>query len=327
MAYPDRTIIKLALPTPWPVGDVNVYFIDGPEPVLVDTGVRSSKSLKALGDQLAAHGRRLGEVRHIVVTHGHYDHAGAAHRLSRDCDATLYLHEKNVLEIRREMGTMEVMSGLLVRCGFPKDLLDQTITAFSHEVRFADIETAPHRVEFLKDGQTITIGGLALEVIATPGHSPDHLCYRNPATGALFSGDMLLPHITPNPLLYLDPDNGFRRYRSLIDYMASLDRLSAYQLSAGYPGHGRDIDNVPALIAHSREFVQKRKEIFRKKIAGGASTPWALARAVFGELDLTNSYLAVSEAIAHLDLLERGGDVVVYWDGATVTAQAVTPRH
>ena len=319
MPGPDRAVLTLRLPTPWPVGDVNAYFIDGPEPILVDTGVSSSKSIDALNAQLSARGRSVAEIRHILVTHGHYDHAGASRRLSRDCAARLHLHERSVLEPRLEMGTLEAQVELLVRCGVPRDLFEEAARLFEGEARFADLAAAPHAVTTLRGGETFSCGGVGFTAIATPGHSPDHLCYLDDR-GALYSGDMLLPHITPNPLLYLDPDDGMRRYTSLLDYLGSLDRLEGLSIAACRPGHGREIPDAKAHLAGTREFIARRAAQFQGEIARGPVTPFDLARAVFGALDVTNQYLAISETIAYLDLLARDGTAAVDWDAAAITA-------
>src|SRR5688572_19392436 len=74
-------------------GVVFVYYLDAPEPALVDTGVKASPS-GAIEPALNAVGKTLAEVRHIFNTHGHWDHTGgneAARRLAPD--ALVYLNE------------------------------------------------------------------------------------------------------------------------------------------------------------------------------------------------------------------------------------------
>ena len=92
MTSADVKILKLELPTPYPVGDVNAYFIDGPEPCLIDAGFFYKKSLKAMEDQLSAIGRELKDIRRIIITHDHIDHVGAALYLSEQCKAVVFAH-------------------------------------------------------------------------------------------------------------------------------------------------------------------------------------------------------------------------------------------
>ena len=71
-------IHRIPLPTPYPVGRSNAYLIEGDPPVLVDCGVRSSKATQTLERALGEHRVRLEDVGAILLSHPHYDHAGAA---------------------------------------------------------------------------------------------------------------------------------------------------------------------------------------------------------------------------------------------------------
>jgi glyoxylase-like metal-dependent hydrolase (beta-lactamase superfamily II) len=314
-------IWKLPLPTPYPVGDVNVYFIDGPEPVLIDTGVYSSKSLDALRGHLAARGRKLEDIRRILITHEHYDHAGAALWLSETVGATLYLSEKSTLLSRWQAETMDKLFAFLLRCGVPREQMEQAFQAFSAGAHFGKLDSKPHAVEWLKGGETIAVDGVSLEVIPTPGHAPDHLAFFEPASRALFCGDLILPHITPNPSLYLDARDGYRRIKSLLAYLESLDRIAARDVAVAHPGHSVDIADVRALIAKNRGFIDDRKQCFAVQVSMGPINPYDLARGAFGKLDLINQYLAVSETVAYLDLLEREGEIAVDWDADEILAR------
>ncbi len=304
-------IHKLPLPTPYPVGDVNSYLILGEKPALVDTGVYTPQSLEALEAGLTRHGVTFSDIQDILITHGHYDHAGAAYWLSKRCKATLFLHERCVLSDRRDEDSLQRLFNVLIRCGTKPELLDLMRKVFKRSDENADLHSEPHEIRLLRGGERLEIGGRSLTSLHTPGHCPDHLCYLDTETGELFSGDMLLPHITPNPLLYLDPENGYRRYRSQLQYLDSLQTLSETKAAVGYPGHGKNIEDVPALIARNRMFIERRAKLFIKRIQAGNETLFELAEAVFGKLDPINLYLALSESLAYLDLLERDGRVLV----------------
>jgi glyoxylase-like metal-dependent hydrolase (beta-lactamase superfamily II) len=314
--------VKLSLPTPYPVGRINAYFLDGDEPTLIDTGVYSSKSLNALRDQLQQHGRRLEDIRRILVTHDHYDHAGAALHLSQLCPATLYLPKKASLLSQREAEAREKLFAFLLHCGGPRPLLEIAFQLFGAGDHFANRDAQPLAIEWLTGGETIADHGWSLEALFTPGHSPDHLCFFEAASGLLFCGDLLLPHITPNPLLYLDPDDDYRRTHSLLDYVDSVAKLEARAVRSGHPGHGPDIPDVAGLIATNKAFIEQRKNKLAKIIARGPTNPFALAHDAFGELDVANQYLAISETVAYLDLLEREHQAVVDWDAEIISVSA-----
>jgi glyoxylase-like metal-dependent hydrolase (beta-lactamase superfamily II) len=317
-------ILKLELPVPYPVATVNAYFIDGPEPTLVDTGLYWEKSLQALNEQLNKNGRRLTDIRRILLTHDHLDHAGAALYLSQLCKATLYAHKKSMVLAPYSQEMQERLFTFLLRCGTPRELMERRmLKAFSQARYFVNLDAKPHALEWLEGGETINCGGLPLEAISTPGHSPDHLCFFDQASGVIFCGDMLIGHITPNPLLYLDPNDEYRRSPSLLNYIDSLAKLQALRLTLGYPGHGQNIDDFQGLIAKNQAFIEQRQKIFLEKIAQGSRVPYELARAVFGEINPMEQYLAVSETIAYLDLLERDRKITVDWNGDPIT---IRPR-
>jgi len=305
-------VLRLTLPTPYPVGPVHAWWIDGPEPVLVDTGVPGPENVDLLASLLASHGRRLEDVRRILLTHDHVDHAGSAGEVARRSGAPVHLHALGRLGVQWTPEETLAMAAFLLRCGMPGEVLSRVGSALSRVTRLAGAE--PGTLVRLRGGEAIPSPLGPLEVIATPGHGPDHVCYLAREAGLLFCGDTLLEGITPNPILHLDAAAGFRRIPSLLAYLDSLAALAALPVRRAHPGHGPDIADVPALVARDLAFVRGRQVVFLDAVRRGACTPWALALAVFGDRDPMGLFLAVSESVACLDLLERDGDVEVRWD-------------
>ena len=88
--HPDLPLYRVTVPTPFPVGPVNLYAIREPEPVLLDTGPATPNALENLAALLAQCGmdaRRLGK---IVLTHFHIDHVGIAVPLAKYSGAPIY---------------------------------------------------------------------------------------------------------------------------------------------------------------------------------------------------------------------------------------------
>lgn len=315
----EAALSCLPLPTPYPVGAVNTYLLNGPEPVLVDTGVYSSLSLHALAAGLASHGLAPTDLRHIILTHGHFDHAGAALHLSRLAGATLYHAPRCILFPQERDATQRQLGDFLGRAGMPRESSATAFAIFEQGRRFALLEAEPCAQCEIRDGEELHFPGLRLRVLATPGHSPDSLCLLNPDSGHLLAGDTLLPHITPNPMLHLAAENGFRRRHSLLEYLASLDKLAACEAQSAYPGHGPLITDIPGLIARNRAATDERQRKLLAAWPQAHPTPFELSLAVFGPRDVVNQFLAVSEIVAHLDLLERNGQVRVDWEEDPIT--------
>lgn len=101
----------------------------------------------------------------ILLTHGHFDHAGAAKALAAQYDILVYANEKEAETL--EDSRMN-LSGPL-----------------------AGGATTYHADVFLKDEQELTLAGLHMRVLFTPGHTPGGCCYYFPREDVLFSGDSL----------------------------------------------------------------------------------------------------------------------------------------
>lgn len=312
-------VLKLELPTPFPVGNINAYYIDGAEPVLIDTGLYYPQSLDVLKSKLRDHGRDPKSIRRILLTHDHMDHSGAALHLSQENHAIIYVHKKSTLLSRHRQDSWERIFQFLLRCAMPEELMRRAYETFRSSTMLENHDAGPYGIEWLNGGEIIQVDGSSLEAIATPGHSPDHLCFYEKNSGVLFCGDTLIQHITPNPTLHLDPAEQYRRAPSLINYINSINKIGRLKVSIGYSGHGKDITDVPALIAYTMDFIRGREGLFLAKIMDGALAPYPLALAVFGKLDTgkygaLDQYLSVSETIAYLDLLERDGTITVDWE-------------
>jgi glyoxylase-like metal-dependent hydrolase (beta-lactamase superfamily II) len=151
------------------------YLVDGPRPVLVETGSQSSVPtlLAALEDL----GVGPGDLAGVVVTHIHLDHAGGAGDVARAFpNATVYVHEKGARHLAdpsRLVASAERVYG---------DLLDSLYGRLN--------PTPAERIRVLYDGDTVEVGPTrALTAIDSPGHAKHHLGLHDTVTGILFVGD------------------------------------------------------------------------------------------------------------------------------------------
>jgi len=106
------------------------------------------------------------------------------------------------------------------------------------DVRAVASTQAP--AETLTDGERVRAGDRMLQVIHTPGHAPDHVCFWDAATRELYSGDMVLLHTS-----VLIPAG---RGGSVRGYLASLERMAELGARRLYPGHGPVIDDPDTVI-------------------------------------------------------------------------------
>ncbi|RJQ06665.1 MAG: MBL fold metallo-hydrolase, partial [Bacillota bacterium] len=213
-------------------------------------------------------------------------------------------------------GEREALESVLVRSGAPAGFGDKLYRLWT----MAGMLAAPVEVDrAIEDGDTLEGGGVTWRAVHSPGHSPGSLCFLDEVGGRLFSGDHLLPHITSNAIVEFSavPGSGgngpvLLRERNLEIYIDSLRRTSDLEAGEVHPGHGPTFRDHKALIADRMRHYDGRKVQIRKLLRDrGPSTVFDLALILFPEQrDATGQFLALSEVLGHLDLLETDGAVL-----------------
>jgi glyoxylase-like metal-dependent hydrolase (beta-lactamase superfamily II) len=154
---------------------IGSYLLEGDEPALVDCG--PSSCLDALREDLAAHGLGIGELRHLVLTHIHLDHAGAAGSLVRE-NPDLLVHVSEI--------------------GAPH-LVDPSRLERSARRLYGDaFDTLWGALEPVPEANVRVIGErvLDLEAFPTPGHASHHVSFLA-TDGACYTGDAAGVRIPP----------------------------------------------------------------------------------------------------------------------------------
>jgi len=151
------------------------YLIEGPAPVLVETG--SQSSVPALLEALAAHGVGPGDLAGVAVTHIHLDHAGGVGDVARAFpQATVYVHEK---------GARHLID--------PSRLVDSASRVYGPllDSLYGRLDPTPaERIHVLNDGEEIAVGpNRSLVTVDSPGHAKHHLALHDTESGILFAGD------------------------------------------------------------------------------------------------------------------------------------------
>jgi glyoxylase-like metal-dependent hydrolase (beta-lactamase superfamily II) len=299
------------MPTPYAVGPVNAYLIEAEPLTLIDAGINTPEAQNALLLTIASGGFFMEAVERVLITHAHPDHYGLVHVIQEMSGATVYFPEREIARVRDRQMLFEV-GRLLMEAGMPLELLfkmDQQRRGdprprLDHEVVITVADG--DRFEFSAEGDEFV-----LEAHLMPGHTGGHVVYFEPVTRTLFAGDQLLPKVTPNPLLEASLDEPGERRRSLKEYLASLERMAAMDLSLVYPGHGDPVTDPSALIARTIEHHLKRKVTVAGHLGAEAKTAYQIAAEIYPHVSGYDSFLAVSEVVAHLDLVVEDGDAIV----------------
>lgn len=201
--------------------DANAYLIKGDQPTLIDCG--SKDGYPALKAALHEFGYEPGDIKHVVATHGHWDHLSGMALLREESDAKLYMHEGDRPAV--EQGDFNLTASFLYNRSFPPVEVDH----------------------LLRDGDTLYFNGVEMTVLHTPGHTPGSICLLTELEGTrlLIAGDTLWGGYHP-------------KIRSDIDeWQRSLDRLLTLNFEVATIGHA-----PPNLIMNAKEKVAQSRELF-----------------------------------------------------------------
>lgn len=253
-------------PGPFTYTGTCTYILGRGEVAIVDPGPDDPRHIAAMLE--AIEGERL---RYVFVTHTHRDHSPAARALKQATGVTITGCAPYVAPSDRDA---------------EGPYLDA-----SH-----DADYAPD--EILVEGDRIKLGGATIDVLATPGHTSNHLCFALSEEKALFTGDHVMGWSTT---VVAPPDGSMR------DYMASIERLRARDDEIFWPAHGDPVRApqrfLRALIHHRRA----REAAILQRLEAGDETIAAIVARIYESIDPRLHGAAAMNVLAHLeDLVERG---------------------
>jgi glyoxylase-like metal-dependent hydrolase (beta-lactamase superfamily II) len=215
------------LVSPWGRFGLYSFFIDAPEPAIVDTGIATSPAA-GMAPALAAIGRHIKDVRWILLTHGHIDHVGGAHALWELTGrrAQVVIHEADAPMLRsRHAHVEEYLDGRGRYLGDPEGAAK--VAAAGNAVISGEFEPSM----LVRGGETLSLGGdVTVSVHALPGHTPGSVAYVLDGQGSVFVGDAVQCHGAANGFPgYTDP----AAYRASLEYLR--DEIRPRHLYLGHP--------------------------------------------------------------------------------------------
>ena len=194
---------------------------------LVDPG--PSVSLASLSAALEANGTGLQEVRGLLLTHIHLDHAGAAGSIIQaNAHVEVYVHARGA---RHLVAPERLLASARRIYGDRMDSLWGDVVAIPRE-----------NIHALQGGECLRFGAHVLRVADTPGHASHHVCYLDEATGTLFAGDVAGMRVIGTPYIVPvapPPDIDLTAWRASLEFVHS---WKPAQLFLTHFGEATDVD-------------------------------------------------------------------------------------
>jgi glyoxylase-like metal-dependent hydrolase (beta-lactamase superfamily II) len=303
-------IHRLAIPTPFAVGRVNVYLIEDEPLTLVDAGPNSGTSFDELQRGIAGLGHSLEDIELVVLTHQHIDHLGLVSLVAAHAEAEVAAIDVAVPFVenysREAQEDDDFARNIMFRNGIPEDVvtaLQSVSQAFRAWGSRADV------TRVLRDGEAMAFRDRTLHVHHRPGHSPTDTVFHDRERRILIAADHLLKHISSNPLITRSLDGSGERPQALVTYLESLRKTREMEVDLVLPGHGEPITDHRGLIDERFALHRRRADKIHGLIAERPRSAYEIARELWGNIAVTQAYLTLSEVLGHIDLLQNAGRV------------------
>jgi glyoxylase-like metal-dependent hydrolase (beta-lactamase superfamily II) len=301
---------RLAVPTPFAVGRVNVYVIEDEPLTLVDAGPNSGTSFDVLQRGIADLGHSLEDIELVLLTHQHIDHLGLVSLVAAHSGAEVAAIEAAVPFVENfsleAQADDDFAAEVMLRNGISADVA-AALQSVSRAFRAWGARVEVTRV--LRDGDRVELRDRTLEVAFRPGHSPSDTVFWDRERRQLIAGDHLLGHISSNPLITRRVDGSGERSKALIAYLDSLRLTREMDLDLVLPGHGDPVTDHRKLIDDRFAMHARRAHKIHRLLAERPRTAHEVAQALWGNIAVTQAFLTLSEVLGHMDLLLAEGRV------------------
>src|SRR6056300_100895 len=296
-------IYHIPLELPWSsLGFVNVYLIDDTDGfIMIDCGVNGNHYFELLSKKFSEIDIKFNDIKLLIGTHMHSDHIGLSEKIREEgIPFALYKNSIDFLDKYNDWTIrFKELKNYAMTQGAPKSFVSNI-----SEIQTPFYVGKVSRPDVLLEEGRIKNLNRDIETIFTPGHEITEISLHDTASKIIFSGDHILPKITP----FIPTEN--KDTDMLAKYTESLDKVDKIEHDIIAPGHGDLISEPHNRIKQMKLHHKRRSEKILTILEEKSFTGWEMVNNVFPrKLDDMNLRLAFQETMAHLKYLENLGKV------------------
>ncbi|MHA2423586.1 MAG: MBL fold metallo-hydrolase [Candidatus Thorarchaeota archaeon] len=322
-------VSRIEIPTPFPVGSMNCYLIEGSPLTLIDTGPKTSESLATIKQSLLNLSYDMSDIEQILITHGHLDHIGLTAQFVHERKRThgnpteVWIHFKDANSLTNYEEHAEIykesFDRLIGTSGVPKSetqkLDPKRVIEYYMSLR-APVPTA----RTFKDEAFFKTGIGEITAVWVPGHSSGSVCYVCDEQQVIFSGDHILGDISSNPSISFDSPEEI----GMVTYLESLNRISSKDGYIAFPGHRKPIPDIKSRIDELHAEYDDKFQKARESLSSNPKTLYELSRIVYGDYDTNSLVLALAESHDLLKILEGRNQATLITKNGIIHAVSVS---
>ena len=296
----------LSMPLPFQLDHINLWLLeDADGTTIVDCGIGNEQT-RALWEKILA---TVRNVKRVILTHYHPDHAGNAAWLCSRFGVELWTTQGEYLTAHAVRERAAGYTSEAVLEVFRHNGLDEArVRAMtSNRNRYAElVPEFPHSYRRIIEDDRVRIGRHDWRAVIGHGHAPEHLSLYSEALNVVIAGDMLLSTISTNVSVWsIDPQGD--PLRLFLDSIRRYCELPADVLVL--PSHGKPFRGAHDRVADLEEHHRTRFAALKGELAHGERSAGDLLPVLFRRpLDAHQTFFAMGEAIAHLHYLYYAGE-------------------
>ncbi len=304
-------IYSFILPLPFAATPkINLYYIDGKMPVLIDTGLGDFKSIETISQKLKEINKSIKDISIIINTHEHIEHFGGDKKLREISGAKVISSSIAAPIIENSQKINRHLKNYLKH--FEPDLANELNESLDDDLKINESKVD----SLVRDGDVIDTGSIKLHVISTPGHTLGHICLYDKSRKLLFSGDHIITRrstfvgydyreivsqriVDVFNVKFKEPDN-------LSLYMESIKKLQKLDLNMILPAHGDPITDPQKKLDQEIKKKDRRSHMFLKVLEKKPQISLKeLTAKVYGSK--SNSLIHCGSALGYLARLNKSG--------------------